>query len=246
MTANPASTGVPAPQKPVTPSFVLLAPKETAGRLKVSTSWLAKARMRGEENTRLLNELRESLQQQTATAKVLQVISTSTGELEPVFQAMLENATRICGAHFGSLWRFEDGAARLVSNFNHPPAFAKFLQQGPHRPGPHNPITRVINTSEVLHIADYRVDQAYLGHDPLAVAGVELGGIRSLLVVPMVKDSELLGAIGIFHQEVRPFNEKQIYWFRTSLVRPLSLLRMRACSTSYVNRCNSRPLLPMC
>ncbi len=162
------------------------------------------------ENARLLNELRELLQQQTATAKVLQVISTSTGELEPVFQAMLENATRICGAHFGSLWRFEDGAARVVSDFNYPPAFAKFLQQGPHRPGPHNPITRVINTSSVLHIVDYRADEAYLRHDPLAVAGIELGGIRSLLIVPMVKDSELLGAIGIFHQEVQPFNEKQI------------------------------------
>jgi GAF domain-containing protein len=162
------------------------------------------------ENTRLLNELRESLQQQTATAEVLQVISISTGELEPVFQTMLENATRICGAHFGSLWRFEDGAARLVSNFNHPPAFAEFLQQGPHRPGPHNPIARVIRTSQVLHIADYRGDQAYLEHDPLAVAGVELGGMRTLLVVPMIKGDELLGAIGIFHQDVRPFTEKQI------------------------------------
>ena len=169
------------------------------------------------ENARLLKELRqrtddlsEALEQQTATAEVLQVISTSTGELEPVFQAMLENATRICGAHFGSLWRFEDGAARLVSNFNHPAAFAKFLQQGPHRPGPHNPITRVIKTSQVLHIVDYRTDQAYLGHDTLAVAGVEIGGIRTLLVVPMIRDDELLGAIGIFHQEVRPFTEKQI------------------------------------
>jgi GAF domain-containing protein len=162
------------------------------------------------ENTRLLSELRESLTQQTATADVLKVISTSTGDLDPVFSAMLENATRICGAHFGSLWRFEDGAARLVSNFNHPPAFAKFLQQGPHRPSPHNPISRVIKTSQVLHIIDYRTDQAYLNHDPLAVAGVEIGGIRTLLVVPMIKDDELLGGIGIFHQEVRPFTEKQI------------------------------------
>jgi two-component system, NtrC family, sensor kinase len=162
------------------------------------------------ENTRLLNELRESLQQQTATADVLKVISTSTGELEPVFRAMLENATRICGAHFGSLWRFEHGVVRLVSNFNHPLAFAKFLQQGSHRPGPHNPITRVIKTSQVVHIVDYCNDQAYLDHDPLAVAGVEIGGIRTLLVVPMIRDDELLGAIGIFHQEVRPFTEKQI------------------------------------
>jgi signal transduction histidine kinase/DNA-binding response OmpR family regulator/putative methionine-R-sulfoxide reductase with GAF domain len=155
-------------------------------------------------------ELTEALEQQTATSEVLQVISTSTGELEPVFRAMLENATRICGAHFGSLWRFEHGVVRLVSNFNHPPAFAKFLQQGSHRPGPHNPITRVIKTSQVVHIVDYCNDQAYLDHDPLAVAGVEIGGIRTLLVVPMIRDDELLGAIGIFHQEVRPFTEKQI------------------------------------
>jgi signal transduction histidine kinase len=162
------------------------------------------------ENTRLLNELRESLQQQTATANVLNVISTATGELEPVFRTMLENATRICGAHFGSLWRFEGGAARVVSSFNYPAAFAQFLQQGPHRPGPQNPIARVIRTSQVLHIVDYRTDEAYLGHDPLAVAGVEIGGIRTLLVVPMTRDKELLGAIGIFHQEVRPFTGKQI------------------------------------
>ena len=162
------------------------------------------------ENVRLFNETREALEQQTATSEVLRVISSSPGELEPVFQAMLENATRICGAHFGSLWRFETEAVRLVSNFNHPPAFAEFLQQGARRPSLHNPISRVIKTSQALHIVDYRTDQAYLNHDPLAVAGVELGGIRTLLVVPMIKDAELLGAIGIFHQEVRPFTEKQI------------------------------------
>jgi len=100
------------------------------------------------ENARLLNELRESLQQQTATADVLQIISCSPGELEPVFQAMLENATRICRAHFGSLWRFETGAVRLVSNFNHPPAFAEFLQKGPHRPSQHNPCR--LFTSQII------------------------------------------------------------------------------------------------
>jgi GAF domain-containing protein len=152
----------------------------------------------------------EALERERASAEVLRVISSSPGGLEPVFQAMLENATRICGAHFGSLWRFESGAVKLVSNFNHPPAFAEFLQKGPHRPSQHNPITRVIETSRALHIDDYRADPAYLNHDPLAVAGVEIGGIRTLLVVPMIKDDELLGAIGIFHQEVRPFTEKQI------------------------------------
>ena len=178
------------------------------------------------ENTRLLNELRES-SAADRDRKGLQVISTSTGELEPVFRAMLENATRICGAHFGSLWRFEDGAARLVSNFNHPPAFAKFLQQGPHRPGPHNPITPSINTSEVLHIVDYRADQAYLSQDPLAVAGVEMGGIRSLLVVPMVKDSCCSGQSEFFTKKSDHSMRSRLHSLRASPVRPLSLSRMR-------------------
>ena len=143
------------------------------------------------ENTRLLNELRQTIciaEQQTATSEVLQVISSSPGELEPVFQAMLENATRICEAKFGTLWRFEDGAARIVSQLGYPPAFAEFLQRGSHRPGPLNPLTRVVETLDIVHIADYRADRSYLDGDPLAVAGVELGGIRTLLVVPMLKD----------------------------------------------------------
>jgi signal transduction histidine kinase len=162
------------------------------------------------ENTRLLNELRESLQQQTATSDVLQIISSSPGELEPVFQAMLENARRICGAKFGALWRFEDRAAHIVSQLGYPPAFAEFLQRGSHRPGPLNPLTRVVETLDIVHIPDYRADRSYLDGDPLAVAGVELGGIRTLLVVPMIKDERLVGAIGIFHQEVRPFTDKQV------------------------------------
>jgi len=169
------------------------------------------------ENVRLFDQvqartrdLSEALEQQTATSEVLQVISSSPGELEPVFQTILENATRICAAHFGVLWRLEDGAARIVSNFGIPPAFAAFLERGPHRPGSLNPMNRVIKTRQTVHVADYRADQAYIERDPLAVAGVELAGVRTLLVVPMIKDEELIGAIGIFHQEVRPFTDKQI------------------------------------
>ena len=161
-------------------------------------------------NADLKKKLAEALEQQAATSEVLGVISSSPGELEPVFQTMLENATRICAANFGTLWRFEDGAARIVSKFRIPPAFAEFLARGPHRPGPLNPVSRLIKSRQTVHIADYRADQAYIDHDALAVAGVELGGIRTLLVVPMIKDDELIGAIGIFHQEVRPFTDKQI------------------------------------
>src|SRR5262249_43807693 len=169
------------------------------------------------ENVRLFDQvqartrdLSEALEPQTATSEVLQVISSSPGELEPVFQTILEDATRICAAHFGVLWRLEDGAARIVSNFGIPRAFAAFLERGPHRPGSLNPMNRVIKTRQTVHVADYRADQAYIERDPLAVAGVELAGVRTLLVVPMIKDEELIGAIGIFHQEVRPFTDKQI------------------------------------
>jgi two-component system, NtrC family, sensor kinase len=170
------------------------------------------------ENTRLLSELRqrtddlsESLEQQTATSEVLKVISSSPGELELVFNSILENATRICDAKFGVLWqRFDDGTARLFSSLGIPSVFAEFLQRGPHRPGPLSPLNRVAKTRERLHIADYRADECYLDHDPLAVAGVELGGIRTLLVVPMLKEDKLVGMIGIYRQEVRPFTDKQI------------------------------------
>jgi hypothetical protein len=108
------------------------------------------------------------------------------------------------------MWRFEQGAVRIASSFGVPPAFAEFLQRGSHHPGPHSPITRLIETRRTLHIADYRADQAYIERDPLAVAGVELGGIRTLLEVPMLKDELLMGAIAIYHQEVRPFTDKQI------------------------------------
>ena len=169
------------------------------------------------ENMRLLNELQrrtsdltESLEQQTATSDVLKIISSSPGALEPVFTAMLENATRICEAKFGTLIRFENGTARIVSKLGGSPALTEYMQRGPHRPGPLNPIRRVESTHQTVHIADYSVDQAYLEREPLAVAGVELGGIRTLLVVPMLKDNDLIGAIGIYRQEVRPFTDKQI------------------------------------
>jgi GAF domain-containing protein len=162
------------------------------------------------ENARLLNELRQSLEQQTATADVLRVISSSPGELDPVFNAMLENATRICGANFGGMFRFESGALRLIAKIGLPQKFFEALQSQSHHPGPLNAVSRLIRTQRPIHIADYSADEAYLSRDPMATIGVELGGIRTLLNVPMIKDGELVGFIGIFRQEVRSFNDKQI------------------------------------
>jgi GAF domain-containing protein len=174
------------------------------------------------ENTRLLNELQqrttdltEALEQQTATSEVLQVISSSPGELEPVFQTILEKATRICTAKFGLLYRIENDAPRIISTLGIPPALAEYLKRGPHRPplnrpGPLTVIHRVVQSRQTVHIADYRADQSYLDRDPLTVAGIELGGMRTVLVVPMLKDDELMGAIAIYRQEVRPFAAKQI------------------------------------
>src|SRR5262245_40557056 len=174
------------------------------------------------ENTRLLNELRqrtgdlsELLEQRTAASQVLQVISSSTGELEPVFQAILASATRTCDAKFGLLYRIDNGAARIISKLGIPSAFAEYLKRGPHRPplnqvSPLTPIGRVIQSRQLVHLADYRTDQSYLDRDPITVAAIELGGIRTFLVVPMIKNDVLMGAIVIFRQEVRPFTDKQI------------------------------------
>ncbi len=169
------------------------------------------------ENTRLLNELRqrtddlsESLEQQTATSEVLGIISSSPGELEPVFQAMLENATRICEAKIGILFRYENGAYSAIATLGVTPAYADYLNRGPIRPGPTTGLGRVASTRQTIHIVDTQAEQTYTDREPLRVATAELGGARSLLNVPMLKEGELIGAIGIYRQEVQPFTDKQI------------------------------------
>jgi GAF domain-containing protein len=156
------------------------------------------------ENARLLNELRESLEQQTATADVLRVISSSPGELEPVFQAMLENATHICEAKFGTLFRFEGNAFHLAAQFGTPPELAEFQKRrGPFQPTPGNLFDHMMRTKQVRHTADLAAE------DDLSPPA-RYGGARSFVAVPMLKDEELIGAIGIYRQEVRPFTDKQI------------------------------------
>src|SRR5262245_47342051 len=163
------------------------------------------------ENTRLLNELRESLNQQTATADVLQVISSSPGELQPVFQAILENATRICEAKFGSMYLYEGDAFRFVAQHNAPLAFVEARTRDPIvRPPPDTPLGRVATTKQVSHIADMRTVPSYVSQDPFVVSVVELGNYRAVLAVPMLKENELIGSINIQRQQAQPFTDKQI------------------------------------
>jgi signal transduction histidine kinase len=170
------------------------------------------------ENTRLLNELRqrtddlsEALEQQTATSQVLSVISSSPGELQTVFDAMLENATRLCEAKFGTLYLCEDEGFRAVAMHNAPPAYAK--RRPPDaifRPPPDGPLGIVAATKQVAQIADIRTVQSYIDRDPFVVSAVELGGYRAVLAVPMLKEGNLVGSIDIYRQQVRPFTAKQI------------------------------------
>ena len=158
----------------------------------------------------LTRELDEALEQQRATSEVLRVISSSPGELELVFQTMLAHAIRICEANFGALFQFEDGAASAAAMLGVPPAFAEFWQRGPYRPGSRTALGRVMQTLQTVHIADVTVDPAYLEGEPIFVAAVELGGFRTILNVPMLKENELIGVFAIYRQEVRSFSAKQV------------------------------------
>jgi len=169
------------------------------------------------ENARLLNELRqrttdltEAFEQQRATSDLLQVISSSPGNLRPVFQAMLENAVTICGANFGNMNLYENDAFRTVAMHNAPEAYAKVRMDRSFHPPPEAALAQLAVTKEVTQIADLRALEGYVNRVPFFVAAVELGGIRTLLAVPMLKDGHLIGAIVIYRQEVRPFNQKQI------------------------------------
>jgi GAF domain-containing protein len=162
------------------------------------------------ENTRLLNELRASLDRQTATSEVLRLISTSGGQLSPVFDAVLENATRLSGANFGNLYLYHDDAYHVVSVHNAPPAFEDFLRDGPIRPPPDAPLAQVVHDPRPMQIEDVRALGAYATRNPFVVAGAELGGVRTLMVVPMLKEGVLIGAIVIYRREVQTFSEKQV------------------------------------
>jgi signal transduction histidine kinase len=164
-----------------------------------------------EKLARAQRERDEALEQQTATSEVLGIISSSPSELEPVFQSMLAKATRICEAKFGTMYLSQGDAIRPVALHNAPPAFAKARTRDRlFRPAPDSPVGRLGITKEVVHIADVKALKSYIKGDPSLTEPVDLGGFRTVVAVPMLKANELIGAIAIYRQEVRPFTDKQI------------------------------------
>jgi GAF domain-containing protein len=176
------------------------------------------------ENTRLLNELRqrttdltertadltEALEQQTATSEVLQVVSSSPGDLQPVFAAMLEKAVRICAAEFGTLYLYEKGGLRLIAAHDVPAAFVEVRGGGPIPPASGGVFDEVIKARTTIHLLDLAATKPYAERHARVVEAVELGGIRTVVAVPMLKESELIGIFSIHRREVRPFTDKQI------------------------------------
>jgi GAF domain-containing protein len=168
------------------------------------------------ENARLFEEvqartreLQEALAHQTATSEVLQVVSSSVGSLEPVYEKILSNAVRHCGATFGNLFLFRDDVAEIVAVLGVPPEMVAYLKTGV-RPGSVTGLRRLMTSKEIVHISDLRQSRGYVERDPLAVAAVELADTRTVLLVPMLRDNELIGAFVIYRQEVQPFTDKQV------------------------------------
>ena len=179
---------------------------DMAGRLQDSYADLEK---KVEVRT---HELSEALEQQTATSEVLKVISSSHGNLEPVFNAMLANATRICDAAYGNLF-LRDGTKFRAVAVHSKESYAESWRQNPEldlRDHPQIPLCRLVDTRQVIRMADLRTDVSYLAKDPRIVSLVEEGGARSFVTVPMLKEGDIIGAINMYRQEVHPFSDKQI------------------------------------
>jgi len=188
--------------------------KSQAASEKKLKAYACELEQKLEARTRELSEARghlsEAREQLAATSEVLGVISSSPSELKPVFDAMLANAVRICEAKFGNLYLHEGGALRVVASHNVPRAFAEARRRGPFRPAPGSRLGKLISTKQTVQTADLAATRPYAERDPAVVDAVELGGVRTLVVVPMLKNNDLVGAIAIFRQEVRPFTDKQI------------------------------------
>src|SRR5262249_1013371 len=190
--------------------------KSQAASEKKLKAYACELEQKLEARTRELGESRgdlaEALEQQTATSEGLRVISSSPGELERVFQAMLASATKLCQAGYGTLWLRDGDAFRTAALQGAlPPAWLEQWRSGTlYRPGPSRPLARLAKARQSIQIADLRSDPSYIEGDRLPRDGVDISGIRTLLLVPMLKENELIGAISIYRQEVRPFTDNEV------------------------------------
>jgi class 3 adenylate cyclase len=172
-----------------------------------------------EQIARLARERDEALEQQTAASEVLRVISASLGELGPVFQTMLERAVRICGASFGNIYRWDGEALHLMASHNAPAAYLEALRRSPIKlplqdPFGQTPLGQMLKMRTPIHVTDVTADRGYSEQtnpaNPSLRLAVEVGGIRTLLAVPMLTQNELIGAFVLSRQKVHPFDDKQI------------------------------------
>ena len=188
-----------------------LKPKRASAQSKKSHPTSSAAGAPG-EIARLTRELNDALERQAATSQVLEVISGSPGDLQAVFVAVLENAVRLCDANFGMLWQCEGKGFRCIALHNAPSAFSEDLQKQPVvYPPPGSGLRILAETRQVIHVADLAaMPTCTQQRAPAIVAAVELGGVRTYVAVPMLKNNELIGALIVYRQEVRPFSEKQI------------------------------------
>src|SRR5262245_33008440 len=162
-----------------------------------------------EQLDRLTCELVEAREQQSATSEVLQVISRSSGELEPVFKTILENAVRVCGAKFGNLWLRDGDNFRITSTHGAPPAYRDFLRREPVvRGDPQLAMVQAVQSKQVVQVPDLAAVSSH--GSEVRLAAIKLAGARTLIGVPLLKDDAAIGALGIYRQEVRPFTQKQI------------------------------------
>ena len=195
---------------------------------------------RGPSAGREKNEVARLTRELEATSEVLKMVSSSSSELDLVFRAILEKATRICEADFGFLFRLADGVIQTVVSLGVPPVLLEILRPG-FGPGPSTATARALRTGRPIHIPDIRQEKGYLEGDPMLVTGADKAGIRSLLAVPMVHNQVAIGSIAIYRTEVRPFTDKQIALVTNSPPKQSSPSRTRGCLMNCVSALLTSP-----
>jgi two-component system, NtrC family, sensor kinase len=199
------------------------------------------------DNARLLTETREALEAQQATAEVMRVINAASGDLAPVFQAMLDKAMRLCGAAFGGLVLWRNGRWEVGAySTNVSPPFAEFLANGEISPGPRDGLARVARADGYIQITDILASKFYQAGDPTLRAMADLGGGRTALTVPLAKDGEVLGFFSFYRQEVRPFAERDIALAKNFAGQAVVAMETRGSSMRRMRPWSSRPRRQRC